>query len=172
MFEVEAKVPITRHEFERLNKRLQKEAHFLDKAIYKDTYYAKPKTAYIRVRRKRGGDYFFEIKQRKTIKGIESNLEMEWKIKDIGKFRELLRKMGMKVGIKKQKKSHRFRYNDFIIELNHVRLLGHYLEIEKIVQKEGDIPKTKRDLIKLFKELGFTAKDFEARPYLELLANV
>jgi len=171
MFEVEAKVPISRRAFESLERRLHKEARYLGKTVYEDTYYAKPKTAYLRVR-KRGGESFFEIKQRKTIGGIETNLEMEWRISDINKFQTILKRRGIKVTIKKQKKTHRFRYNDFIIELNHVRLLGYYLEIEKMVKKEGELAPAKKELKMIFKKLGFESKDFEAKPYLELLSNV
>jgi adenylate cyclase class 2 len=171
MFEVEAKVPITRRAFESLKKRLHKEARFLGKETYKDTYYSTPKKAYIRIRQ-RGGEYFLDIKRKKTAGGIESNLEMQWKVIDIKEFRSLLKKLSIKAGIRKQKKSQRFKQNDFIIELNHVRLLGYYLEIERIVEKEEMVPRTKKELIKLFKNLGFEPKDFEPKPYLELLTNV
>ena len=171
MFEVEAKVPITRREFELLKKRLQKEAQFLGAGTCVDTYYAKPKKAYIRIR-KRGGDYSFDIKRRQTIKGIESNIEMEWKVSDVDKWKSFLRQLKITPKIQKSKKSTLFRQNDFIIELNHVRLLGYYLEIERVVKSEKEIVKAKNDLIKLFHKLGYSQKQFEPKPYLELLENV
>lgn len=171
MFEVEAKVPISKREFELLKKRLKKEARYLGTRTCADTYYAKPKTAYIRVR-KRGGDYTFDLKRRQTVMGIESNIEMEWGISDINKWRELLKCLRITPNIRKSKKSTLFQQNDCIIELNHVRLLGYYLEIERVVKSEKEIKKAKNDLIKLFQSLGYSQKKFEPKPYLELLENV
>jgi predicted adenylyl cyclase CyaB len=172
MFEVEAKVPISKREFELLKKRLKKEARYLGTRTCADTYYARPKTAYIRVR-KRGGDYTFDIKRRETIRGIESNIEIEWGINDITKWRALLKRLKIDPNIRKTKKSTLFQQNDFIIELNHVRLLGHYLEIERVVKSKSKVAAAaKKDLIKLFKSLGYSQKQFEPKPYLELLENV
>lgn len=171
MFEVEAKVPISRREFQQLSSRLQKEAHHLGNRSYTDTYYAKPKTAYIRIR-KGEGEYDFDIKRRQTIKGIESNIEMEWGINDISGWRALLKRSGITPTIRKIKKSSLFKQNDFIIELNHVRLLGYYLEIERVVKNQKEVAKAKSDLVQMFKTLGYSQKQFEPRPYLELLENV
>lgn len=171
MFEVEAKVPISKGEFEQLEKRLRKEAEYLGTRAVADTYYANPKNAFIRIR-KRGGDYSFDIKRRQTIEGVESNIEMEWEIKDIGKWRTLLKKLRINPTIKKNKKSILFRKNNFIIELNHVRLLGHYLEIERVVSSKMDVPRAKRELLHLFSHLGYSRRQFEPRPYLELLSHV
>jgi len=171
MFEVEAKVPISKREFELLKKRLRKEAKYLGARVCNDTYYAKPKTAYIRVRN-RGGEYTFDMKRRETIDGIESNIEMEWGIKDISKWRTLLKFLKITPNIRKTKKSTLFKQNNFIIELNHVRLLGYYLEIERVVGRRSEVTGAKKDLIELFKSLGYSQKQFEPKPYLELLANV
>lgn len=171
MYEVEAKVPVSRGEFELLKKRLEKEAQNLGVRINRDIYYGNPKNAFIRIR-KRGGNCTFDIKRRETIRGIESNIEMEWKVKDPAAWKRLLGKLKIRPGIGKTKKSLLFKKNDFIIELNHVRLLGYYLEIERIVESEREVGKAKKELIALFKSLGFSEKRFEPRPYLELLANV
>ena len=171
MIEVEAKVPLSKGEFELLKKRLQKEAQVLGSRTSQDTYYNDPRKAYMRIR-KRGGDYTFDIKRRQTIKGIESNIEMEWKLSDAVKWKALLKKLNILPHIRKTKKSLLFKKNDFIIELNHVRLLGYYLEIERVVKSEKEVAKAKRELVSLFKTLGFSEKRFEPRPYLELLANV
>jgi len=171
MFEVEAKVPISKGEFELLKKRLKKEAKSMGSRVNQDTYYSNPKNAFIRIR-KRGGETTFDIKKRQTIKGIESNLEMEWNILDVPKWKALLKKLKIMPNIGKTKKSLLFKKNNFIIELNHVKLLGYYLEIERVVKSEKEIVKAKKELIALFRNLGFTEKQFEPKPYLELLANV
>ncbi len=171
MYEVEAKVPISKGEFELLKKRLKKEAKYLGTRTCLDTYYAKLKTATMRIR-DRGGDYSFDIKRRQTIMGIESNIEMEWGVGDIGKWKSLLKTMKITPNIRKIKKSTLFKQNDFIIELNHVRLLGYYLEIERVVKSKKELEKAKIDLVQLFQKLGYSKKQFEPKPYLELLQNV
>lgn len=171
MYEVEAKVSISKCEFELLKKRLKKEAEYLGTRSCLDTYYAKFKTGIIRIRN-RGGDYSFDIKRRQTIMGIESNIEMEWEVGDIRKWESLLKTIKITPNISKSKKSTLFKQNDFIIELNHVRLLGYYLEIERVVKSEKELEKAKIDLIQLFQKLGYSQKKFEPKPYLELLKNV
>ena len=171
MIEVEAKVPLSKGEFEFLKKRLKKEAKSLGSRISQDIYYDDPRKAYIRIR-KRGGDHTFDIKKRETIEGIESNIELEWKLKDVAQWKKLLRKLKILPGVRKTKKSLLFKKNDFIIELNHVRLLGYYLEIERVVKSQKEVAKAKNQLVSLFKSLGFSEKQFEPRPYLELLSNV
>ena len=171
MIEVEAKVPLSKGEFELLKKRLKKEAENLGSRISQDIYYDDPRKAYIRIR-KRGGDYEFNIKRRETVKGIESNIEMEWQVKAPVKWKALLKKLKILPGVRKTKKSLLFKKNDFIIELNHVRLLGYYLEIERVVKSQKEVAKAKKQLVSLFKSFGFSEKQFEPRPYLELLSNV
>ncbi|MBN2307148.1 class IV adenylate cyclase [Candidatus Peregrinibacteria bacterium] len=171
MFEVEAKVPISKGEFKHLKKRLKKEAQSLGSRISQDTYYDNPKNVFIRIR-KRGGESTLNIKKRQTISGIESNIESEWQIKNAAKWKTLLKRLNILPHVRKTKKSLLFKKNGFIIELNHVRLLGYYLEIERLVKSKKEVPIAKKELIKLFNQLGFSIKQFESRPYLELLANV
>lgn len=170
MFEVEAKVSISKDEFKILTHQLKKEAQYLGARTCLDTYYNNPKKAYLRVR-KRGGEHSFDIKRRQTIKGIESNIEMEWNIKDITRWKALLKKLKFAPTIQKSKKSILFKQKDFIIELNHVRLLGYYLEVERIVKSESELKKAKKELINIIKELGYSQRQFEPKPYLELLKN-
>ena len=97
---------------------------------------------------------------------------MEWGIRDIGKWKKLLAKLKIKPAVRKSKKTILFKKDRFIIELNHVSLLGYFLEIETLVKSKNEVLNAKKDLIKLFTSLGFAKKHFEAKPYLELLANV
>jgi len=171
MFEVEAKIPISKKEFEVLKKRLTKEAESPEARLSADTYYERLKSAFIRVRQNEK-KYTFGIKRRETIEGIESNLEMEWGIKDIRKWRSLLARLKIRPSVRKIKNSTVYRLEDFNIELNHVSHLGYFLEIERLVSHKEDVPEAKNNLVKLFKELGYSPKRFEPKPYLELLENV
>lgn len=171
MIEVEAKVPISKGEFEFLKAELTKKATSLGERTNQDYYYGHPRNAFLRIR-KRGGEHSFDIKRRQTIRGIESNIEMEWSINDLAGWKRLLKKLRIEPSLHKTKKSIVFRQKGFIIELNHVRLLGYFLEIERLVKNKDQIKKAKHELVEYFKSLGFPAKRFEPRPYLELLNHV
>lgn len=171
MFEVEAKIPITREQYSLLRGRLRKEASYLGFRRNRDTYYENPKSAFMRIR-DRDGKYTFDLKLRKTVKGIEQNVEMEWGIGDLSAWKRVLKKLGIRPSARKTKKTELFKKDGFIIELNTVRLLGHFLEIERIVKDPAGVGEAEKELVKLFETLGFSPKQFEKRPYLELLANV
>lgn len=168
MYEVEAKVHITKSDFSRLQKELGRFAEFKEKSIKRDTYYDDTRKVYIRVREK-DKKILFEIKDKNIISGVESNLEIGWGIKNKKKWTELLNKLGIKPAIRKTKKTEAYQLNGFNIELNHVAGLGYFLEIEKAVKSKTQISKTKRELIDIFGSFGYSQKDFEKKYYLDLL---
>lgn len=171
MFEVEAKVPVKKGDYKALQKRLHELAEYVGAKRSDDSYYEKLKHATIRIR-KRGGEHTFDLKRRETIRGIESNIEMEWKLGDPAAWRQLLKKLGIKPYMQKTKKTQLFKMKGFLIELNEIRSLGYYLEIERIVKDKSGVPKAKKELVQIFKDLGYSQSQFEPKRYLELLQNV
>ncbi|MBU1935243.1 CYTH domain-containing protein, partial [Patescibacteria group bacterium] len=93
MYEIEAKVAISKPDFKRLQKELGKVAKFKGKSLKKDTYYDNPKKVFFRIRNEGRKNYLI-IKEKGIEKGVEANLEMEWGIKDLNKFNKLLKKIG------------------------------------------------------------------------------
>jgi len=170
MFEVEAKVAITRKDFQLLEQRLKREGEYLGEKRNEDFYYENLKKSTIRIR-KNETSYSFDLKSRETRQGIEANLELEWRLKDPAAWRKVLSKLEIKPRVRKNKKTKLFTFKGFHIELNVVRGLGFYLEIEKIVNDRGEVAQAKSELIKIFKELGYTKKQFEPKRYLELLGH-
>lgn len=168
MFEVEAKIHISKSEFEYLRKRLTKEVKTPETRVSADTYYERLKFAFIRIRQN-GEKFTFGIKRRETIEGIESNVETEWGIKDVKKWRSLLSRLNIRTSIRKTKNSFVFRLEDFGIELHRVSRLGYFLEIEKLISHKEEVREAKNKLIKLFARLGYSPKRFESKPYLQLL---
>ena len=168
MYEIEAKIRITEREFRRLKKELNNIAVFDKRAVKFDTYYSNPRSAYIRIR-KESGKSVFNLKDKTNKDGVESNLEMEWGIKDAKKLSDFLKSIDIKPYMSKIKKSETYHLNGFHIELNSVDKLGHFLEIEKTVKSRSQNKKTKKDLISIFKNLGFERVRFEKKGYLKLL---
>jgi len=168
MYEIEAKVAISKSEYERLKKEISKFSKFIGKIKKEDEYYNNPKIAYLRTR-KLSNKAIFDIKIKNVKHGIESNVELEWGIRNINKFQLLLKKIGIVSSVKKSKISEVYKYKNFTIELNYLRRLGYFMEIECLIQKKEQIPKCKRELINLFKTLGFNSRQFEKKYYLDLL---
>lgn len=171
MLEVEAKVPVKKEDYPGLLKTLHSTAVYLGEKRADDSYYEKLKKGTIRIRRK-GGRYSFDLKRRETIRGIESNTEMEWIIKNPQAWRRLLARLEVRPNVRKTKKTELFKMDGFLIELNEIRLLGYYLEIEKLITDASRLDSTKKELIQLFKKLGYSEKEFEPKRYLELLGYV
>jgi predicted adenylyl cyclase CyaB len=171
MFEVEAKVPITGAQYKSLMTKLKKEGQYLGFKRNRDIYYEKSEKTFTRIR-ERNGKPEFDLKLRRLHKGIESNIEMEWEIKDLPGWKKLLKRLNIRPYQRKTKKSEYFKFRGFIVELNEVSPLGRFLEIERVVKDAGQVEAAKKELVTLFKSFGFAQKEFEERPYLELLANV
>jgi adenylate cyclase, class 2 len=171
MYEIEAKVAINKRDFNRLRKRFGKEAEFKGLKIKKDIYYDDSKTSFIRIREENDKN-FFNIKDKGINKGVEANMEIEWKVKDKNKFSKLLNKLGIKPSMQKTKKTESYQLNGFNIELNYVVGLGYFLEIERIVKSKTEIPKAKKELIDMFDRFGYSQKDFEKKYYLDLLQKI
>lgn len=171
MYEIEAKIRITEHELRRLKKELDKIAAFKGKTVKFDTYYNNPRSAYIRIREE-SGKSVFNLKDKTNKGGVESNLELEWGIKDAKKWSDFLKSIDIRPYISKVKKNETYHLNGFHIELNSVNKLGYFLEIEKTVKFRSQNQKTKKELIGLFKSLGFDKNRFEKKGYLKLLEEI
>ena len=170
MFEIEAKVPLKRADVQRLKKELPKIARLKGKSVKKDAYFGSTSKYMFRLRDKNGKG-ILNLKSKKVEMGVEVNQEIELPINSISKFHTLLTKIGIRLTAKKEKTSEVYKRGNLQIELNFVKGLGYYLEIETIVQKKSDIPKAKKALREMFSRLGFSPKNFEKKYYLELLAE-
>jgi len=168
MHEVEAKVHISKGDFLRLKKELDNIAGFKGEETKKDTYYGNDNTVHIRLRETEKS-VVLAIKDKININGIESNSELEWGISDKKGFEDFLKKIGLKQFIKKLKTTRAYQFKGFNIELNYVKNLGYFLEIERVVKSKSQIPKTKKELIDIFKRFGFKQSQFEKRYYVDLL---
>lgn len=172
MYEIEAKVPLKKADVQRLRKELPKIAKLTIRVNKKDRYYGDSKSLlfYLRIREKNGKP-FLNLKSKSVEKGIEVNQEIKLPLVSASKFHALLKKIGITLTAKKEKIGEIYKKGGLQIELNFIKGLGYFLEIETIIQKKSDIPRAKKALRKQFAQLGFSPKDFEKKYYLELLAE-
>jgi len=171
MYEIEAKVPLTKADLKRLQKEIPKIAKLKGKSIKKDDYYGPTNTFLMRIREK-GEWSIFNIKSKNVKGGIELNQEVEIPVKSKKTFASLLKKIGIEHSNQKTKKSTVYLYQDLQIEINHVVGLGDYLEIEAEAESKSDIPKAIQKLHAIFKQFDFSPRQFEKRYYLDMLTSI
>ena len=174
MIEVEAKIKIASPEIFRKNCR--KFARFIRKEKKIDYYYTLenlkqyPKKS-LRIR-KRKGLYEVNFKQRLSyIKGVHAKNEHEFILNDISTFLDLIKDFGFKQWLIKEKISEIYRIgNNFNIEINFVKHLGWFIEIEYLTDKKG-IPNARNKILDIINRLKINKNNIIKEGYTKLLWN-
>lgn len=171
MHEIEAKIHLSKKEFDQLKMDLSQKRGVVYKGhlVKEDIYYEHPVPHLTLRLRQTNKKSQFQVKYRSVKQGIEVNREWEWGLKRPLVFKKLLKKAGLKPYIRKVKKTDLFVWKKMNIELNWVKGLGYFLEIEKLVKNEKSSPKAIQDVKEIFKALGFSKRPLEEKPYLQLL---
>jgi len=172
MIEVEAKIKISSPEEAR--KKIRQIAKFTKKQVKIDDYYTLEKLNHypeksLRIR-KTGNTYEINFKQRLSyIKGIHAKNEQEFKSDDIEDFLILIKNFGFRKWLTKIKHNETYRIRkNFNIELNHVKNLGWFAEVEYLTTL-GDINKARKEVLKVISLLGAGRKDIIKDGYTKLL---
>ncbi|MDO8508103.1 MAG: class IV adenylate cyclase [Nanoarchaeota archaeon] len=174
MIEVEGKVKISDPAFFR--EKIKKLAKFKKKEIKIDDYYTLenlnhyPKKS-LRIRKK-GSIYEINFKQSLSFKnGIHAKDEHEFTLKSINPFLNLIKEFGFKHWLKKEKITELFEISkNFHIELNHVKELGWFLEIEYLSSKD-QINSARMQVSNIIKKLGIKQNDLVKEGYTKILWN-
>lgn len=181
--EVETKVRIDSKKVPELRNRIRKIARFSGKGQREDDYFAirrfrkksYPKKAF-RVRKK-GGKY--EINFKKWLRKywdeqIVVKQEFEFVLnnkEDVDKLLALFRDLGFKQWLKKFKTSESYVHKKdkrIVIEINHVKHLGYFMEIEYLCKK-GEMQKAKGKIRGVLKELEIKPCQIDNTGYTRML---
>ena len=180
--EVETKVRIAEvvREIDNMRQRVRKIARFVKKETKGDDYFAIKRKGYpkkaFRIR-KRGEIYEINFKKwlRKLwSKDIVVKQEFEFKIGDVehlDNFLALLKDLGFEQWVKKLKKSEAYVYKKdkrVVIEINHVKHLGWFLEIEYLCQRH-ELNTARRKIRKVLRQLGVKQEDIDNTGYTKML---
>ncbi len=168
MYEIEDKVTLSHADVKRLKGEISKIAKFKKSVKNRDRYFPLNKKFALRVRQQ-NKTAILHFKKKQMEKGIELNQEIEFNLTSAQKMLVFLKRIGIDLPLRKYKNSEIYQLGDMQIELNFVKGLGYFLEIETIVKSKTKIPNAKKALRELFSKLGFKAGDFERKYYLELL---
>ncbi|MBB6042705.1 class IV adenylate cyclase [Borreliella yangtzensis] len=170
MFEVESKAFIPQKELKRIIKLANKKFKFIKEEIKTDIYYSNLKKI-IRIRKLNTLEKIVTFKKKiiDNNNTIEINKEVEFKIDNINNFLILMKELKFKKLYKKIKKSLIYHINNLNVEINEIKNLGFFLEIEKIVTNQNDIDLAKREIASIINQLGLK-ENLETRSYFELLS--
>ena len=174
MIEIEAKAKIENPAHWR--KKIARIARFIKKEKKQDDYYTlEPLTSYpkksLRIRT-HAKNYEINFKERLSYKsGIHAKKEHEYAFpkRNLAAIKKQLKRKGFKHWLRKEKISEIYEIEKNIhIELNNVKQLGWYLEIEYLGETK-EIPKAQRKITKIIKKLGIKKSQIIQEGYTKLL---
>ncbi|WNY60476.1 class IV adenylate cyclase [Borreliella bissettiae] len=170
MFEIESKAFIPPKELKRIIKLANKKFKFIKEEIKTDIYYSNKKKI-IRIRKLNTLEKIVTFKKKilDNNNAIEINKEIEFKIDSMNNFLTLIKELKFKKLYKKIKKSLIYQTNNLNVEINEIKNLGFFLEIEKIINNQNDIDLAKKEIDNIIDQLGLK-ENLETRPYSELLS--
>jgi adenylate cyclase class 2 len=156
-----------------VKERIKKIAKFVKKQDKKDDYYTLEYFQYpeksLRVR-DMGKIREVNFKKRiSLVNGIHAKKEVQFQISDVKGFFDLINDFGFRKWLHKEKTTELYRSKNGVnIELNHVKKLGWFLELEVLCSPK-EISNARKKIIDVRDSLGFTEKDSEARGYTKQL---
>ncbi len=172
MIEVEAKAKIKNPD--EIRKKISEIAKFVEKVEKLDDYYSLESgknynKKSLRVR-KTNGEYQINFKQKISyIKGVHAKKETEFKVSDIKNFLELIKDFGFKKWLTKHKLSEVYEIKkNFHIEINYVKKLGWFVEIEYL-SNLSNIKKARSEVLAIAKKLGIKEKQIIKSGYTKML---
>jgi len=174
MIEVEAKIGISDPKLFR--SKIKKLARYVKKEKKIDEYYtleslkSYPKKT-LRVR-ELNGHYEVNIKHKISyVKGVHAKREVELRsyTKDLPNFVKIIKDLGFKKWLKKEKEVEIYNIKkNFNIELNKVKRLGWFLEVEYLSELK-DVKKARREVLRVIRKLGVEEKDVIKTGYTKML---
>lgn len=172
MIEVEAKVRMP--DSSDYRSKIKSLAKFIKKENKIDDYYtlqsllSYPKKS-LRVRKK-GNIYEINFKQRISYKnGIHAKNEHEFTLKNISPFIALITDFGFKHWLRKEKTTELYNIEkNFNIEINNVKNLGWFLEVEYLCNKD-QINNARKRVLEILKKLNVKKKDIVKEGYTKML---
>tara|TARA_Y100000310_G_C20642712_1_gene794856 strand:- start:52 stop:621 length:570 start_codon:yes stop_codon:yes gene_type:complete len=175
--EVESKIKLTEKEVPLFRKRIKEIARFKKKETKKDQYYSLEKAFYpkkaFRIRSNGKEDIVNFKKWLKKFwkQGIVVKEEYEFKINNKDHFLALMTDLGFKRWIAKTKISETYKHNKYKklnIELNEVKDLGFFIEIEYLA-KHNEMIKARDIIVNVEKQLYIDKSKINNTGYTKML---
>ncbi|MBM3232150.1 class IV adenylate cyclase [Candidatus Pacearchaeota archaeon] len=171
--EVETKIPFKEKDLTLVRSKVKSIAKFVKKQVKKDDYYTLEYFQYpeksLRVR-DMGKIREVNFKKRiSLVNGIHAKKEVQFQISDINGFFDLINDFGFRKWLHKEKTTELYKTKNGVnIELNYVKKLGWFLELE-VLCSHKEVENARKKINDVRNALGFTYKDSEARGYTKQL---
>lgn len=171
-FEVELKARLT--DPAALEKRAAELGLFLMESTKADVYFRRKGDSRVaptdRYRlRQEGHQNIVTFKDKQQVDGLEVNDEVEFTIDDVSAFYRFVDRLGFEPFVAKQKRSRVYEVGRAHIEINHVKYLGDFVEIEILCQTEAEVEAARRQITHLLRQLGLSQADLEPRRYIDMI---
>lgn len=170
VLEIEAKAKV--EDFEKIEKMIKSLGGRYEKEeIQVDTYFNHPLKDFaktdeaLRIRRV-GSSCFISYKGPKIDDLTKTREEIEVKVEDFGKIKEILEKLDFLKVLTIEKRRRYFGLGDVTVMLDEVKDLGRFVEVEKHAKDYNP-----REFVDFLKTLGINEEDIERRSYLELILD-
>ena len=111
---------------------------------------------FLRVRRQ-GGESFLTLKRSGT--NELDSFELETTISDPGQAEKMLEALGYVLASEIKKTRRKSRLKDIEICLDEVEMLGAFIELEKLLEDDGDVSGVQDELFNFLKQLGINDSD-------------
>lgn len=120
-----------------------------------------------------GDSTVVNFKKKRNEAGIEINQETEFTVSDRAAFVSLVQRIGCEPFYEKRKRGSAWSYDGFLIELLQVEGLGHFIEIEFMLERDDPaaIALAQGELKRILRMAGVQESEIEARGYSDLLLN-
>lgn len=177
-FEVETKVKIDTKDVKSIRAEIKKLAQFVKKVNKEDIYYTfKTVSGYPEERfriRKSKGKFKLNFKKKQDHmsqlgKKIVAKEEFEFYVDDFKMFDTFLKEFGFKPFAHKVKDSEVYKYNGVRIEINKVKSLGWFLELEVLSKTRKGITVAKRKIEKALRLLKIKKNQIDNTGYTKML---
>lgn len=109
------------------------------------------------------------FKQAVQAGGVEVNDEVEFEVDDARAFFRFAHHLGFEPFVLKSKRTRLYRVGRAAIELNEVKHLGHFVEIEILCEAQSDVFAAQVEIHRLLTRLGLSEADLEPRRYITLI---
>lgn len=107
----------------------------------------------------------------KEVNRKEGELEVEFEMPDMESAKRFLEKIGFKEAFEIEKLRETYGYKNFKVALDMVKELGKFIEVEKIVGKQEEVEKARKECLELLSFLMPEAK-IENQKYGDLMQDL
>ena len=119
--------------------------------------------------RREAGRAVVTFKQTVAAAAVEVNEEVEFTVDDPRAFFRFAHYTGAEPFVVKHKISRVYRVGRANVEINLVRHVGHFTEIEILCATKAEIPAARLEISQVLARLGLDAHDVEPRRYIDLI---